>query len=53
MKVGFMASRSTTYYGFNSLILIVRQLQEKYLAKKKDLWLALLDLEIAFDQLLK
>ena len=28
---------------------IVRQLQEKYLAKNKELWMALVDLEKAFD----
>ena len=33
MLFGFMAGRSTT-----DAIFIVRQLQEKYLAKKKDLW---------------
>ena len=31
-------------------IFIVRQLQEKYLAKKKDLWMAFVDLEKAFDR---
>ena len=29
---------------------IVRQLQEKYLAKQKDLWMAFVDLEKAFDR---
>ena len=37
MQFGFMAGRSTT-----DAIFIVRQLQEKYLAKSKDLWMVLL-----------
>ena len=41
MQFGFMAARSTT---------IVCQLQEKYLAKKKDLWMAFVDLEKSFDR---
>ena len=44
MQFGFMAGRSTT-----DAIFIVRQLQEKYLAKK-DLWMAFVDLEKAFDR---
>ena len=28
----------------------MRQLQEKYLAKKKDLWMAFIDLKKAFDR---
>ena len=40
MQFGFMAGRSTTE---------VCQLQEKYLAKNKDLWMAFVDLEKAFD----
>ena len=43
MQFGFMAGWSKT-----GAILIVRQLQEKYLAKKKDLWIAFADLEKAF-----
>ena len=42
---GFMAKRSTT-----DAIFLVRQLQEKYLAKSKDLWMAFVDLEKAFDR---
>ena len=45
MQFGFMAGRSTT-----GAIFIVRQLQEKYLAKRKDLWLIFVDLEKAFDR---
>src|SRR5664279_2225683 len=41
----FMAGKVTT-----DAIFIVRQLQEKYLAKKKDLWMASVDLEKAFDR---
>ena len=45
MQFGFMSGRGTT-----DAIFIVRQLQEKYLAKKKDLWMAFIDLEKAFDR---
>jgi hypothetical protein len=45
MQFGFRPGRGTT-----DAIFIVRQLQEKYLAKKKDLWLAFVDLEKAFDR---
>ena len=45
MQFGFMAGRSTT-----DAIFIVRQLQEKYLAKNKKLWMAFVDLEKAFDR---
>ena len=45
MQYGFMAGRSMTDAFF-----IVRQLQEKYLAKKKDFWMAFVDLEKAFDR---
>ena len=45
MQFGFMAGRGTT-----DAIFIVRQLQEKYLASKKDLWMAFTDLERAFDR---
>ena len=45
MQFGFMAGRGTT-----DAIFIVRQLQEKYLACKKDLWMAFIDLEKAFDR---
>ena len=40
-----MAGRSTT-----DAIFIVLQLQEKYLAKKKGLWIAFVDLEKEFDR---
>ena len=45
MQFGFMSGRSTT-----DAIFIVRQLQEKYLAKSKDLWMAFVDMEKAFDR---
>ena len=45
MQFGFLAGWSTT-----DAIFIVRQLQEKYLAKSKDLWMAFVDLEKAFDR---
>ena len=45
MQFGFMACRSTS-----DVIVIVRQLQEKYLAKNKELWLAVVDLEKVFDR---
>ena len=44
MQFGLMAGRSTT-----DAIFIVRQLHEKYLTKKKALWMAFVDLEKAFD----
>ena len=46
MQFGFMAGRGTTDANF-----IVRQLQEKYLAKNKELWMAFVDLEKAFDRM--
>ena len=45
MQFGFLAGKGTT-----DAIFVVRQLQEKYLAKKKDLWMAFVDLEKAFDR---
>ena len=45
MQFGFMPGRGTI-----DAIFIVRQLQEKYLEKKKKLYLALADLEKAFDR---
>ena len=45
MQFGFMPGRSTT-----DAIFILRQLQEKYLAKDKTLYLAFVDLEKAFDR---
>jgi hypothetical protein len=44
MQFGFCSGKGTT-----DAIFIVRQMQEKYLAGKKDLWLAFVDLEKAFD----
>ena len=45
MQFGFMTGKGTT-----DAIFIVRQIQEKYLAKHKDLWMAFVDLEKAFDR---
>ena len=45
MQFGFMARKSTT-----DAIFIDRQLQEKYLARNKKLWMAFVDLEKAFDR---
>jgi hypothetical protein len=45
MQFGFRPGRSTT-----DAIFIVRQVQERFLAKKKDLWMAFVDLEKAFDR---
>ena len=45
MQFGFMPGRSTT-----DAIFILRQLQEKYLGKKKKLYFAFVDLEKAFDR---
>ena len=45
MQFGFRPGRGTT-----DAIFIVRQMQEKYLAKKKELWMAFVDLEKAFDR---
>ena len=44
MQCGFMSGRGTT-----DAIFIVRQLQEKHLAANKPLYIALVDLEKAFD----
>jgi hypothetical protein len=44
MQFGSREGKSTT-----DAIFIVRQLQEKYLEKKKELWMAFIDLEKAFD----
>ena len=43
MQFGYMAGKSTT-----DAIFIVQQLQEKYLARNKGLWMALVDLVKAF-----
>ena len=45
MQFGFMPGKGTT-----DAIFIVRQLQEKFLAKNKNLYLAFVDLEKAFDR---
>ena len=45
MQFGFMPGRGTI-----DAIFITRQIQEKYLAKKKDLYFAFVDLEKAFDR---
>jgi hypothetical protein len=45
MQFGFRAGRGTT-----DAIFIVRQLQEKYREKKKNLYFAFIDLEKAFDR---
>ena len=45
MQCGFRPGRGTT-----DAIFIVRQLQEKYLEKKRELWMAFIDLEKAFDR---
>ena len=45
MQFGFRPGRGTT-----DAIFIVRQVQERYLEKKKDLWMAFVDLEKAFDR---
>ena len=45
MQFGFRPGRRTT-----DAIFVMRQLQEKYMEKKKDLWMAFVDLEKAFDR---
>ena len=45
MQFGFTPGRGTT-----DAIFIVRQVQERFLEKKKDLWMAFIDLEKAFDR---
>ncbi|HXJ94687.1 MAG TPA: reverse transcriptase domain-containing protein [Terriglobia bacterium] len=45
MQFGFRPGRGTT-----DAIFIVRQMQEKFLAKRKELWMAFVDLEKAFDR---
>ena len=45
MQFGFRAGRGTT-----EAIFIVRQIQEQFLAKKQQLWMAFVDLEKAFDR---
>ena len=45
MQFEFTSGKGTT-----DAIFIVWQMQEKYLAKKKELWMAFVDLEKAFDR---
>jgi hypothetical protein len=45
MQFGFRAGRGTT-----DAIFVVRQVQERFLTKGKDLWMAFVDLEKAFDR---
>ena len=45
MQFGFRAGRGTT-----DAIFVVRQMQERYLEKGRDLWMAFVDLEKAFDR---
>jgi Reverse transcriptase (RNA-dependent DNA polymerase) len=45
MQFGFRAGRGTT-----DAIFVVRQMQEKFLEEKKELWMAFVDLEKAFDR---
>ena len=45
MQFGFRPGKGTM-----DAIFILRQMQEKYLAKKKELWMAFVDLEKAFDR---
>ena len=46
MQLGFRPGRGTI-----DAISIVRQVQEKYLAKGNELWIAFVDLEKAFDRI--
>ena len=45
MQFGFTPGEGTT-----DAVFILRQLQERYLVKKGDLWMAFVDLEKAFDR---
>ena len=45
MQFGFTSGKGTT-----DAIFIVRHMQGKYLAEKKELWMAFVDLEKAFDR---
>jgi hypothetical protein len=45
MQFGFRSGRGTT-----DAIFIVRQIQERFLEKKRNLWVAFVDLEKAFDR---
>ena len=48
MQFGFNPGKGTT-----DSIFIVRQVQEKFLEKQKELWIAFVDLEKAFDRVLR
>jgi len=48
MQFGFMRGRGTT-----GAIFILRQIQEKYLGKQKELYFIFVDLEKAFDRVLR
>ena len=48
MQFGFIPGKGTT-----DAIFIVRQVQEKFLGKQKELWMAFVDLEKAFDRVLR
>lgn len=48
MQFAFRPGRGTT-----DAIFIVRHIQERYLEKRKDLWMAFVDLEKAFDRVLR
>ena len=45
MKFGFRLGR-----GLTDAIFIVRQIKERFLAKKQEVWMAFVDLEKAFDR---
>ena len=45
MQCGFRPERGTT-----DAIFIVRQIQERFFEKKRDLWMAFVDLEKVFDR---
>ena len=47
-QFGFSPGRGTT-----DAIFIVRQIQERFLEKKRDLWMAFVDLQKAFDRVPK
>ena len=47
MQFGFRSGRDTT-----DAIFIVRQMKERFLAKKQEVWMAFVDLEKAFDRVL-
>src|SRR5213083_1656059 len=48
MQFGFSPGK-----GITDAIFIVRQIQEKYLGKQKELWIVFVDLEKAFDRVLR